>query len=102
MKVLISGGADVIGPILTRCHLDQPDVDSARIIDDLSTGSLHRPEGLDADFTKSSIHDCELLRSVASGADLIVHLGAIPRVDMAGDSPPARLLNPVTHKYGPL
>ena len=89
MKVLITGGAGFIGSNLTRYLLDQPDVASVRIIDDLSTGSLRNLDGLNADFTEGSILDYTLLRSIASGVDSIVHLGAIPSVPRSIANPRA-------------
>ena len=89
MKTLITGGAGFIGSNLTRYLLGQVEVDSVRIIDDLSTGSLRNLDGLDSDFTEGSILDYELLKDVAAGVDSIVHLGAIPSVPRSIANPRA-------------
>lgn len=90
MKVLITGGAGFIGSNLARHLLGQPENISVRILDDLSTGSLQNLAGLDAaDFTVGSILEYEVLKSVASGVDSIVHLGAIPSVPRSIANPRA-------------
>lgn len=89
MRVLITGGAGFIGSNLARFLLGQSNVDSVKIIDDLSTGSLQNLAGLAVEFSEGSILDYDLLRSVVSGMDSIVHLGAIPSVPRSIANPRA-------------
>lgn len=89
MHVLITGGAGFIGSNLARFLLDQPDVPSVAVIDDLSTGSRRNLDGLDVRFVEGSILDLDELRDSAKGADAIVHLGAIPSVPRSIANPRA-------------
>lgn len=87
-RVLITGGAGFIGANLARFIEERGDYE-ARVLDDLSTGSLANLEGRSAEFVEGSILDYELVRDTARGVDSIVHLGAIPSVPRSIANPRA-------------
>jgi UDP-glucose 4-epimerase len=78
VKIVVTGGAGFIGANLCR-HLvsSQHEVIA---LDDLSTGSVANLEGIPVKFIVGSFLDEPLLRATVSGADVIVHLGALPSV----------------------
>jgi UDP-glucose 4-epimerase len=82
MRVLVTGGAGFIGSNLVR-HFKTSDPDGeVLVLDNLSTGRLDNLDGLDVEFSEGSILDYDLLKSLARGADSIVHLaalGSVPR-----------------------
>lgn len=89
MRVLITGGAGFIGSNLVRRLCLDEQVETIRVIDDLSTGSLHNLAGLDIDFVSGTILDTDGLSTVTRGMDAVVHLGAIPSVPRSISNPRA-------------
>ena len=87
MRILVTGGAGFIGSNLVRRLL--ADGDSVAVIDDLSTGYRENLDGLPIDFTEASILDGEALGEAASGADAIIHLGALGSVPRSVKDPVA-------------
>ena len=85
MRVLITGGSGFIGANLARDLLANDH--QVSIIDDLSTGRESNIAGLDVDFQLGSILDLELLTSMASDAESIVHLAARSSVPRSLDDP---------------
>lgn len=82
MKILITGGAGFIGSNLSRFLIEASPNNKIVVLDDLSNGRLSNLEGLDLEFHEGSILDWDLLLSVASDSDVIVHLaalGSVPR-----------------------
>ena len=84
-SVLITGGAGFIGAHLTQQLLQLGC--KVTIIDDLSTGSLERIEGLDVDFHEGSILDAPLLRSITPQGSHIFHLAAFVSVSDSMNNP---------------
>lgn len=87
MKLLITGGAGFIGSNLARYVLERSPGSEVRILDDLSTGRLDNVDGLDVRFSEGSILDEELLLSLTSGVDSVVHLAAIGSVPRSVAAP---------------
>ncbi len=87
MKILVTGGAGFIGHhVVARLASRKVDV---RILDDFSTGSLARLDGLPASIevvTGSVLDDTALDRAVA-GCDSVVHLAAIASVAQSFERP---------------
>ncbi|GAA2629388.1 NAD-dependent epimerase/dehydratase family protein [Streptomyces vastus] len=91
MNVLVTGGAGFIGANLCREFASRPSVGKVIALDDLSTGSAANLAGVDAELVEGSILDPDLLDSLVTGVDAVVHLAARPSV-------PRSLADPVaTH-----
>jgi UDP-glucose 4-epimerase len=77
-RVLVTGGAGFIGANLVRTLVsDGMDV---CVLDDLSAGTLDYLDKLPVDLVSGSILDSSLVRRAMRGADVIVHLAALPGV----------------------
>ena len=76
---LVTGGAGFIGSHLVRRLLSEGR--QVRVIDDLSTGSRARLDGLiaPADFTEGDLASADL-RDVIRGVERVFHLAAVPSV----------------------
>lgn len=82
MKILITGGAGFIGSNLAKFLINASPKNNIVILDDLSNGRLSNLDNLELEFHEGSILDWDLLLSVSSNADVIVHLaalGSVPR-----------------------
>ena len=81
MKAVVTGGAGFIGSALIR-HLIAQGADSVTAFDNLNSGHRKNLEGLGTQvaMVEGDIRDYEALASAFSGADLVVHLAAIPSV----------------------
>jgi UDP-glucose 4-epimerase len=79
VNALITGGAGFIGSNLARALVAEGN--EVRILDDLSTGSLDNLRGVDSiAISQADVLDLERVREVATGADVIFHLAALPSV----------------------
>lgn len=79
VQIVVSGGAGFIGTNLVRALIERKH--EVRVVDDLSSGSL---AGLpyEAELVQEDIRDRDVVDSVLSGADAVVHLaarGSVPR-----------------------
>lgn len=87
MQLLITGGAGFIGSNLARHALAEGH--SVRVLDDLSTGRRSNLDALDVDLVEGSILNYPTLVAAMTGADAVVHLGAIPSVPRSVANPRA-------------
>jgi UDP-glucose 4-epimerase len=84
-RVLVTGGAGFIGANLVRALLaDGTDV---RVLDDFSAGRPQYLEKLPVNLLRGSILDSSLVRRAVRGADVIVHLAALPGVVASAANP---------------
>ncbi len=77
MKVLITGGAGFIGSHLVEALIDQGD--SVRILDNLSTGTLHNLKSVQGSYelVQGDIRNTsDVQQALAGGLDVIYHLAA--------------------------
>jgi UDP-glucose 4-epimerase len=77
---VITGGAGFIGSNLARHALEDDTGTEVVVLDDLSTGFRHNLDGLDVRLVEGSLLDDAALDTALTGADAVVHLGAIPSV----------------------
>ena len=89
MRVLVTGGAGFIGANVCRRLVDNAEISSVSVIDDLSTGDPGRLDGLDVEFVDGSILDAEALAKAMDGSDSVVHLAARPSVPKSLKDPVA-------------
>lgn len=81
---LVTGGAGFIGTNLVEKLI--ADGQSVIVVDDLSAGNRERlPDAVV--FHELDIRDTEALAAAAKGADVIIHLAALPRVQFSIESP---------------
>ena len=80
MRVLITGGGGFIGSNLVD-HLERSDPETdVVVLDDFSTGDRSNLAASRARIVDGSLVDGDAVADAASGADAIVHLGAVPSV----------------------
>ena len=79
MRILITGGAGVIGSNTCRVLLESEGAEII-VIDDLSTGQIENLSGIPVELVEGSILDTELLQQVMVGVDTVIHLAARPSV----------------------
>lgn len=84
MKVVVTGGAGFIGANLCRALAERHDV---VVVDDLSTGSTANLAGLEVDLRIGSVLDTEHVRRACRGAEVVVHLAAVPSVPRSLENP---------------
>lgn len=80
MKVVVTGGAGFIGSNLGRELLSRPEIDEVVAFDDLSTGFRENLDGTAITLVEATILDADALDAAFTGADAVVHLGALPSV----------------------
>lgn len=85
-KLLITGGAGFIGSNLVEHFLDHPQIESVRVLDNLSNGYVANIEGFFShdkfEFIEGDIRDFDTCRRACHGIDIISHqaaLGSVPR-----------------------
>ena len=84
MKAVVTGGAGFIGSHLARALLDAGY--ETHVVDNLANGKREEvPEG--AVFHEFDILETKNLLEVVSGADVVFHLAALPRVTFSFDYP---------------
>lgn len=79
MRICVTGGAGFIGASLVRELSDRVDV-RVVVLDDLSTGTLERLDGLDVDVRVGSILDVDAVTEALCDAQTVIHLAAVPSV----------------------
>jgi UDP-N-acetylglucosamine/UDP-N-acetylgalactosamine 4-epimerase len=86
MRILITGGAGFIGSNLTEHLVSLPEVETVRVLDNLSTGSLKNLENLanhsKFEFIEGDIRNYDTCLKACTGMDLVSHqaaLGSVPR-----------------------
>jgi UDP-glucose 4-epimerase len=89
---VVTGGAGFIGANLVRELVASDDMSDVVVVDDLSTGSLANLDNVDADVRTGTILDPDLLDAAMTGADVVVHLAAVPSV-------PRSVADPVTSHH---
>ncbi|MER7442046.1 NAD-dependent epimerase/dehydratase family protein [Micromonospora avicenniae] len=87
MKIVVTGGAGFIGSNLIRALTDSPRITEVVAVDDLSTGSLDNLLDLPVRLVTGTILDPGVLDEAMSGADSVVHLGALGSVPRSIDDP---------------
>lgn len=86
MKLLLTGGCGFIGSNLTRTLIDNSDIDSIIILDNLSTGYKKNIEEFrhhkKVHFANGDIRDIDLCQELCQKSDAVCHqaaLGSVPR-----------------------
>ena len=87
MKIVVTGGAGFIGANLGRELLSRPEVDGVVAFDNLSTGNRANLSGTDVTLVENTILDPAALDAAFTGADAVVHLGALPSVPRSVKDP---------------
>ncbi|WP_327169671.1 NAD-dependent epimerase/dehydratase family protein [Streptomyces subrutilus] len=87
MKIVITGGAGFIGSNLAHALAQRGEVSDIRVVDDLSTGSKDNLVGAGVHLVEGSVLDGPLLDRAFRGADVIVHLAAVPSVSRSVADP---------------
>lgn len=87
MQLLITGGSGFIGSNLSRIALSRGH--RVRVLDDLSTGRRSNLEGMDIDLVEDTILNYDSVVDAMTGAEAVVHLGAIPSVPRSVANPRA-------------
>ena len=84
---LITGGAGFIGSNLVHTLVEQGD--DVRVLDNLSSGRMENLEGVldKIQFVEGDIRNMDQLRSLAEGADYILHQAAVPSVVRSVEDP---------------
>jgi UDP-glucose 4-epimerase len=91
VKIVITGGAGFIGTNLRKRFDADVDQHEIVLLDDLSSGYLENASDLSqlTRFVRGSITDIDLVSSLVSDADAIVHLAARPSVARSIENPAA-------------
>jgi dTDP-glucose 4,6-dehydratase len=92
MRLLITGGAGFIGSEFVRMTLREHPEDSVTVVDKLTyAGNLCNLESVAGDrryeFVHGDITDAELVRPLASSADVVVNFAAESHVDRSLEAP---------------
>ena len=91
MKIVITGGAGFIGTNLRKRFGADADHHEIVLLDDLSSGYLENTSDMNQStrLVQGSITDIDLVSSLVSDADAIVHLAARPSVARSMENPAA-------------
>jgi UDP-glucose 4-epimerase len=100
MRALVTGGCGFIGSHLVRRLL--ADGHDVTIIDDLTTGTRHNVDGLEARLVYASIEDRAALREALEGVEVVYHLAAMVSVPMSLKRPATCLRTNVVGTAGVL
>lgn len=89
MKALIIGGAGFIGSNLAMNLTNDSRFSEVRVLDNFSSGSSWRLEGLGKTLTlaKGSIEDADFLNTSMEGIDVVFHFAANPDIAKAATDP---------------
>jgi UDP-glucose 4-epimerase len=87
MKILVTGGAGFIGANLCRELLARPMVSQVTILDDFSTGKLSNIDGLPLNVVKESVLNRQIVDTLVSENDAVIHLAAQPSVPLSIEEP---------------
>ncbi len=83
-KVCVTGGAGFIGSNIAQVLARKNDV---TVIDNLLTGHRSNLENIECRFIEGSINDLDKLREALTGADYVLHQGALPSVPRSVEDP---------------
>ncbi|WP_328534912.1 NAD-dependent epimerase/dehydratase family protein [Micromonospora zamorensis] len=92
MKVVVTGGAGFIGANLLQELVENPLMDELIAVDDLSTGSVDNLSSLPVRLLRGTVLDAKVLDEALTGADCVVHLGALGSV-------PRSIANPLASHH---
>lgn len=86
-RYLVTGGAGFIGSHIARRLVSQGE--SVRVVDNLSTGSKERLNGLpnSVEFIRGDLADVQVSDAVVQGVDFVLHQAAIPSVQRSVADP---------------
>src|ERR1041384_3880538 len=86
-RSLVTGGAGFIGSHLVRALLNRGD--SVRVLDNLSTGSLHNLAEVagEIEFIPGDLRDEETCREACHDVEIVYHLGALGSVPRSIEDP---------------
>jgi nucleoside-diphosphate-sugar epimerase len=86
-RFLVTGGAGFIGSHLVRRLLERGD--RVRVLDNFSTGSRTNLAGLEPDLEiiEGDLRSHDRVGAAARGADVVLHLGALPSVPRSVQDP---------------
>lgn len=86
VRILLTGGAGFIGSNLLKSFIEDPRIETIRVLDNLSTGSRLNLEGIlpndKVEFVWGDIREYSTCHEVCKGIDLVCHqaaLGSVPR-----------------------
>ena len=76
MRIVVAGGAGVVGANLCRELLAHPAVSAVVVVEDLSSGAVENIVDLPVEFVRASILDRRPLADAINGAHAVIHLAA--------------------------
>lgn len=85
MKMVVTGGAGFIGSHIVRALLDAGH--EVHVVDDFSAGRFERRIHKAAQYHEANIRDTAVLQEIFTGADVVFHTAAVPRVMYSVEHP---------------
>jgi len=85
VRVLVTGGAGFIGSNLVRRLIT--DGHHVVVVDNMSTGRAENLSGLDMELVTDSVLNTDLMKSIVSSVDSVVHLAALGSVIRSVNEP---------------